>query len=441
MIKEAKKIYFVGIGGIGISALARILRAEGKEVAGSDLAASEITEDLSNEGIKVDIGHKKENISRGTSLLIYSAAVPTDNPERVSAEDGGIPQLSYPEALGEYASDKKVIAVAGTNGKTTTTAMLAAILEQHRLDPIALVGSKVLAWNSNARFGQGKYFVLEADEYRRAFLNYSPDIAIITNIEPDHLDYFKDFDDIKQAFREFISKIKPDGVLIYNFDDPVAKELAHGAKVKKISFGHTDLAENTPKIILPGVELQTPGEHNKENALAAASAARAVGASRLSIMDGLNAFSGTWRRFQRLGKLGITEIISDYAHHPRGIEVTLRTMHDEYAGKRILAVFQPHQHNRTKQLFAEFVKSFCASQITNFVIAEIFDVAGREETADQDVSSEDLVREIRKCGKEAAYAKDLAQAEEIVRDLAPVTDAVIIMGAGDIYQVADNLVK
>lgn len=433
---EAKKIFVVGIGGIGVSALARILRGKGKSVSGSDVEGSEIVEDLRRVGIQVSIGHRAENLPEDCDLLIYSNAVPENNPERTRARSLKITALSYPRALGELLMDyEKVIAVAGTNGKTTTTAMIGWILVQTGFDPTVLVGSKVLAWNSNAHVGGQKYFVLEADEYKRAFLNYPADVAVITNITVDHLDYYRDFKDIQDAFLEFVDKIKPRGTLVADdlslFSLPRPGEgLWEGSnRVKKVKYAIFDY------------DLKVPGKFNQANAAAAAAACEALGVPKDKIARALASFIGTWRRFEKVGRLGKSLVISDYAHHPDGIKVTLQTGREEYPDKKILTVFQPHQHNRTKMLFKEFVRAFCQSPLQDFIIAEIFDVAGREETGDQDVSSKDLVREIEKCGKKVLYASDLRDCEQKVRAAAKNYDVIILMGAGDIYKVANKLVS
>lgn len=417
-----KKVHIVGAGGIGISALAKILEAQGISVSGSD----------------IEFGvHRAENLPSDAQLLIYSNAIPDTNPERQKARESEINQLSYPEALGEFAKGKKVIAVAGTNGKTTTTAMIGWIMEQAGLDPTVIVGSRVLDWNSNARSGKGEWLVIEADEYKRAFLNYEPDIAIITNIAEDHLDYYKDINDIKAAFRQFVRKIKPDGRLVYNSQD------------KNTASVISDLSRSDPgRTTLPmpgeGIEdwhLQVPGKFNQENAAAAAAVAKLLKIDDQIVKHALESFSGTWRRFERVGKLGNAEIISDYAHHPDGIRVTLAAAAESYPGQKILVVFQPHQHNRTKKLFNQFVAALCGSDIDHLIIAEIFDVAGREAQPDQDIRSRDLVREIKKCGKQAEYVPDLADCENKIRAGAGNYDMILIMGAGDIYKVANNLVK
>lgn len=442
MLETAKSIYVSGIGGIGVSALARILKSEGKQISGSDLETSEITSDLEKLGVKVMIPQKAENITLAYDLLIYSTAVPDDNPERKQARKLNIPELSYPEALGELAkSYEKVIAIAGTNGKTTTTAMIGRILEEAYEDPTVVVGGKVLAWNSNARVGSKKYLVLEADEYRRAFLNYRADVAVITNIEADHLDYYKGIEDIKSAFSELLKNAKPGAAVIYNADDKATAQVVGESRgLTKIGFGFSSAADINPQS-MPNLHLLIPGRFTLANALAAAAATHHLGISWLNIRKGLENFTGTWRRFEKAGMIGKTDIISDYAHHPTGLKVFLETAFDVYAGKSILLVFQPHQRNRTKNLFKDFVKSMCESGVNDFILPEIFDVPGREAEKDQDVSSKDLVRELRACGKHSEYAADLKEAEAMIREGLSAYDVILIVGAGDVYKIANNLVR
>lgn len=407
-----KKIHFIGIAGVGISGLAELLRRLGVRVSGSDLEAA---------------GHRAENVPSDAGLVIYSNAVPEDNAEREKARRLGIRQLSYPEALGEFCLGKKVIAVAGTNGKTTTTAMIGWIMQEAGLDPTVIVGSKVLAWDSNARLGKSEYVVLEADEYRRAFLNYEPDVAVVTNVALDHLDYYKDMEDIKTAFFQFTQKIKPGGNLVFNVADKNATWVAEKYAGESIGFSEAG-----------NFKLRVPGEFNQANASAAAAAARVLGISQNTIEKALARFTGTWRRFERAGLFGSAEIISDYAHHPTAVAGTLKTAAELY-GSKVLAVFQPHQHSRTKKLFSEFVKAFCESSVQDIIISEIFDVAGREKASDQDISSQDMAAEIEKCGKNATYAKDLGECERVIREIGKDYQAIIIMGAGDINKMAEAL--
>ncbi|OGE84202.1 MAG: hypothetical protein A2846_02480 [Candidatus Doudnabacteria bacterium RIFCSPHIGHO2_01_FULL_49_9] len=422
MEKKYNKIHIIGSQGIGLSALAGLLSAAGARISGSDLETG---------------GHGAANVPLDADLIIYSNAVPSDNPERDRARELKIPESSYPQALGEFARGKKVIAVSGTNGKTTTTAMIGWIMEKAGFDPTVIVGSSVLDWNKNYRAGKGDWIVLEADEYKRAFLNYVPDIAVITNIALDHLDYYRDLDDIKQAFTEFITKLKPSGILVYNLEDENTVAVSSDPSP---GDGEGQRERSLIGFVHGNFKLRVPGQFNQQNAAAASAVCRVLGISQKTIEGALATFRGTWRRFERVGRLGSTEIISDYAHHPDGVRAVLAAANEIYGGKT-LAVFQPHQHNRTKKLFAQFVEAFSASPVNDIIISEIFDVAGREQTADQDVSSKDLVREIKKCGKHVIYANNLQDCETMTRELAKDYNAIIIMGAGDIYKVADKLVN
>lgn len=432
-MKKTKQIYIVGIGGVGVSALARLLQARGDIVRGSDFAGSEIAESLRNDGIDVVIGHGPDNISADIDELIYSLAVSKDNPERIRAGQFKIPQISYPSALGALARDYKVIAVAGTNGKTTTTAMIACLLESQGFDPTVVVGSMVNDWHSNARLGTSKYLVLEADEYRRAFLNYHPDIAVVTNIEPDHLDYYRDISDIKSAFREFVSQIKPGGTLIYNQDNPNARELGEAFLGLKIPFSN-----NASKFSL---HLQLPGKYNRENALATVAVGKLLGIEDQTMLSSLASFAGTWRRFQLVGMAGHVQIISDYAHHPDGLRALFDGINEKYPDKKILMVFQPHQHNRTKKLFYDFVKVISESMISDFIIPEIFEVHGRESVFDLRISSRDLVKAISTSGKNCEYSANLTETESMVRQKLNAYNVIIFAGAGDIYKIAEKLVN
>lgn len=439
MFEQGTKVFFSGIGGIGVSGLAGLLYERGVNVSGADLAESESTNMLREIGVKITIGHAEANLPDDASLLVYSSAVPSENPERRKAARLNLTQMSYPEALGELTKAYRLVAVAGTNGKTTTSAMVATILETAGLDPTAVVGSKVIAWGKNYRVGRSRYFVLEADEYRRAFLNYHPEIAVVTNIAADHLDYYRNLADIQSAFRGFAASRCPQGILVFNADDGNSRGLAQSPG-KKLTFGFSKKADLNWSSF-GRVNLSVPGRIYQEDAAAAAAASTALGVSKSNIVAGLRAFRGTLRRFEKVGSFSGAAIISDYAHHPDEIRGTLEIAEGLYDPARVLVVFQPHQHNRTKTLFKEFTKAFCENRIKDFLFPEIFDVAGREERPDQDISSRDLAESVEKCGKNASYAIDLSDAEVQVRAIAEQYEAILFLGAGDIYRLADRLVK
>lgn len=456
-LKEIKKVYFVGIGGIGVSALAKMMLLLGKKVVGSDLSFSEITNDLEKKGAKIFIGHQKENLDRRTDLLIYSPAVPENNPERMVAKELNIQEISYPEFLGELSKDYFTIAVSGTNGKTTTTAMLGLILEKAGLDPTVIVGSEVKSFpEGNFRLGKSRYLVVEGCEWNAHMLKLHPQIIVLTNLEEDHLDYYKDLDDIIFHFQKYIDRLPKDGKLILNNDDQNLRPKLL-AKNEVIKYGIKNLAEMMAEKVeinagcqkfdliigakVCQIKLKIPGLFNVYNALAAATAAFKLGVKPEIIKETLENYTGAWRRFETrslvINNLSL-EIISDYAHHPTAIQGTIKAAKEFYPGRRLFVVFQPHHHNRTKTLFNDFVKSFDLADIV--IIPEIYGVAGRELKADENVSSKDLVKEVaERINKKIIYAKDLIETKKIILENIQDNDVLLIMGAGDIYKVAEEL--
>jgi len=465
-LQKVKKIYFIGLGGIGVSALAKMMVQRGKKVSGSDLNFSEIIKKLEKMGVKFYQGHQAENLSADTDLIIYSPAVEKNNPERIKAKKLSIPQLSYPEFLGELSKEKFTIAVSGTHGKSTTTAILGLILEQAKLDPLVIVGSKVPQWNGNLRMTQTNtdstrtntdsrcrsVFVVEACEWRAHMLNLSPKMIILNNLELDHTDYYKDINHLIRTFKIYIKKLPKDGIIILNADDVNLKKLK--SKNKTITFGIKNQAEVMAKNIITrhgeqvfdlyfhgkvyNFRLKVPGIFNVYNVLAATAGALALGVKPEIIKKSVENFYGIWRRFEKIGEYKKAIIISDYAHHPTAVLNTIQAAKEFYPGKRIMAVFQPHHHNRTKKLFKEFIKCFKGAGLT--IISEIYDVAGREEEMDQDVSSKDLVKAVQKNGQKVLYGQDLKETKKLILENIQPNDAVLIMGAGDIYQIANDLV-
>ncbi|MFA5070088.1 MAG: UDP-N-acetylmuramate--L-alanine ligase [Patescibacteria group bacterium] len=460
-IGQAKKIHFVGISGIGISGLAKICLEMGKQVTGSDLTESIVSKGLMKSGARIIIGKQEEkNVPEDTDLLIYSNAVPETNPERKKAAENRIAQLNYPQALGGLTRDKKLICVSGTHGKTTTTAMIVSVLRAAGKDPSFIVGSYLPEIGGNAKLGQSELFVIEADEYARAMLNYYPDYLIFTNIEADHLDTYKDIDDIKETFKKYVAHLSVSGTLIANIEDKNVKEIAAVCPAKIVYYGLKH-GQIKPTLLLSAkkgfsfsfaniqISLSVPGLHNVYNALAVLGVARELGIEEKAIKKGLEDFKGTWRRFEHLGDYNGLPVISDYAHHPTEIRALLSAAKQAYPKKRIVVVFQPHQHNRTKNLFKDFVRAFDAAHLV--ILNEIFEVAGRENERDQDVTSQDLVRELKKRNrwrllfqnykKEIYYAGDLKESEEMVRKMAKKNDVLLIAGAGEIYKVSENLIN
>lgn len=461
-LKKIKKIHFVGIGGIGISAIAKMMMKEGKKVSGTDLVISEIAEELKAKGAKFYKGHNARYLGKDTDLVIYSPAVPKGNPERKKARKLKIPELSYPEVLGILSRGKRTIAVSGTNGKTTTTAFSGLMLEAAGFDPTVIVGSKVKTFKEgNLRMGKGKYFVVEGCEWRAHMLNLLPYGIVLTNIEEDHLDYYRDLNHIIKTFEEYIQKLPKDGFLVLNADDPVSRRLKF-PNVKVLTYGIKNKAQLVARNIKVKKEKQlfdlvrdgkklgafsvfVPGRFNIYNALAASSMALELGVSVDTIKKVLEGFPGTWRRFERIGKRGGAQIILDYAHHPTAIRETIRATKEFYPKKRILVVFQPHQHSRTKKLFYDFISSFDEADL--IILSEIFDVVGREKEKDRNISSKDLIRELikryrdRAIEKKVLYAKDLDETKKLVLKNFKKNDVVLIMGAGDIYKIGEELVR
>lgn len=461
----ARKIFFVGIGGIGVSALAKLFKSQGKKVIGSDKYSSEITDDLKKQGIKVYIGHQKKNLDSDTDLVIYSPAVKQEIPERKKALKLGIKQLSYPEALGLITRDKYTIAVSGTHGKSTITAILGLILTEAGFDPTVIIGSKVgLFNNSNLRIGKSNYFVVEACEWRAHMLNLKPRVVILTNIERDHLDYYKNLGNIKKAFKEYVGRLFENDLLIFNADDEVCFKIAESPKCRKVSYGIKNKKADCRAINIKIEDqiqafeliyqrknfgkftLQIPGQFNIYNALAASACTLKLGVKSQIIKKVLADFKGIWRRFEVInadkrgytrlpaGRQGFTPkitLISDYAHHPTAIKETIKAAKEFYPDRRLVVVYQPHHFDRTRRLFKEFTKAF--DQADLIILNEIYDVPGREST--KDISSRDLVKKLKKRGLAAFYTKNLVETKRLLLKNIKINDLVLVAGAGDIYKL------
>ncbi|HBF66840.1 MAG: UDP-N-acetylmuramate-L-alanine ligase [Candidatus Uhrbacteria bacterium GW2011_GWA2_53_10] len=466
--KNITAAHCVGIGGIGVSAVAKLLAAAGVRVSGSDIEESFIIEELRARGVAVVLGHRAENVPSDAQLLVYTPAAGENNPERVRARELGVLQMSYPEFLGELSRSYKTIAVSGTHGKSTTTAMIGLILEAAGFDPTVIVGSRVPAFpDGNLRVGNSEWLVVEACEHQGNMRHISASVAVVTAIEKDHLDYYRDLAHIVAAFQEFIDVARVDGTVVFNADDERCAGLALGAR-QGVEFGieheatwvARDRAVRNKKqefVVYNNREncglwsLAVPGIFNVRNALAAGAAAFVVGVPVGVIRDTLAKFTGIWRRFELVGVMpGVgAHVVSDYGHHPTAVRVTLEAAREQYPGHRIVLVFQPHQHNRTKNLFDDFVEALCGADV--LIGVEIYDVAGREEERDQSVSTLTLVeaveKRVQRNGYEGpepeavVYAAGLNEAEELAREYAREDDVILVMGAGDVWQVAGRLVR
>jgi len=482
---KISKIHFIGVGGIGLSAIARLMKKGGKEASGSDLSRSLVVESLEKIGIKIYIGQSEKNINKNIDLVIYTTAVLEENPELKKARELGIKTITYPESLGLVFNDKFGIAVCGTHGKSSTTAMAGLLLDDAKLDPSVIVGSIVPRYKSNLRAGKSKYFLIEACEYERAFLNYYPQIIILNNIELDHTDYYKDIKDFRSAFEEFAGHLPEGGILICNGDDEQVSSIKYQvSNVVKFGFGeNNDLVGKDIRFEAGKVKfnvkykgkdlgefvLKVPGKFNIYNSLGVISLGLSLDIPVDVIKKSLAGYSGIWRRFEIKGEYKGVPVISDYAHHPTAVKSTIEAAREFYPGKRIFAVFQPHQHNRTKKLYKDFLESFDAADV--IILSEIFDVAGREEKQDQNISSYNMAEDIKKkleignCppkaeklensipplkkgargisnleSKNIFYAKDLEETRKLIDEKIKPDDILLIMGAGDIYKMADEMV-
>jgi len=414
------KVYFIGIGGIGVSALARFYLEKGWEVFGSDVCQSGITNDLEKQGIKIIIGQKEENISNKFDLIVFSPAAKENNPELKKAREMGLKTLSYPQALGELTKEYFTIAVSGTHGKSTTTAMLSLILIKAGFDPTVIVGTKLKEFNdSNYRGGKSEYLLIEACEHEASFLNYWPQVIVITNIDADHLDYYGNLENIKKSFKKFVSHLKENGVLIKRDD-------------VEIEFPRTIEFSLKEKGVLKDV-LKIPGEHNILNGLAALKTARALGIDDNVSLSALSQYQGAWRRLEETKLPGFV-LIDDYAHHPTEIKATLRAVKEKYPYQKVYCVFQPHQYQRTKLLFNDFISVFkeAISQklIDKLMFLDVYDVKGREgNEKEKKYNSELLAKAVgAKRVEEKSLKKELEGGE-----------VIIMMGAGDIYNLSEEL--
>ncbi len=426
--KEIKKAHFIGIGGIGMSALARMFMHRGVVISGSDSAQSELTKALEGEGASIVYKQVAENISQNSNidLVVYTDAIQQDNEELISAREAGITTMSYFEALGEVAKEYKVIAIAGTHGKTTTTAMTAQAMISAGLDPTAIVGSlvdfgsnnfkrsdlqgEVRPLTTNFRAGSGEYLLVEACEYKRHFLQFDPYILAVTNIELDHPDYYKDLADVEDAFAELASK-----------SEIVLSE------------------DSIQKYMLRVPELQVPGEYNKKNAALALAICDELGADIERVKSALHEFTGTWRRFEYKGvtKSG-AKVYDDYAHHPTAINAMLKGVREHFDDAKIIIVFESHTYTRTAELMDDFAQSF--QDADEVIIAPIY--AAREEAIDG-VTAEALAQKvaIHRNSDTVQFTKTLEEAVTKANELGQKGDIIIFTGAGDLYRLVSSIIQ
>ncbi len=455
-LKKFKHIHCIGIGGIGLSAIAEIFLTRGYKISGSDMKESEVTDKLIDQGAVIYLGHRAKNIS-GADLVIYSSAVAQDNPEIVAAMENNIPTASRAEVLGALMKEyENSIAIAGTHGKTTTTSMVSLILENCGKDPTILVGGNLQEINGNVKIGDSGYFVTEACEYMDSFLSLCPKIEIILNIDSDHLDYFKDIEHIANSFDMFAKLVPENGTVIAFDANPFVNSIIDELNSRVVTFGFsercdyyaTDIEFNSSGMpsfqlhhdgeVLCTMQLSIPGEHNIANALAAFACCYGLGVPVESIKSTLESFTGTQRRFDIIGITSNNiKIVDDYAHHPTEIKATLKAAQN-VPHKDLWCLFQPHTYTRTLALFDEFAESF--EEADKIVIAEIY--AAREKNIYK-ISSKELVSEIKRANpaKEVYYFGNFDEIANFVLNNAQNGDLVITMGAGDIYKVAEIILE
>lgn len=424
-LSDIKKVHFIGIGGIGMSALARLFLSEKKVVSGSDRSPSDITRSLEREGITFFSEQRAENILEDTDLVVYTEAMPKDHEELVHARELGISTMNYFDALGMIANEYYLIAVAGSHGKTTTTAMIIDILESAGLDPSGIVGSLRASTKSNYRAGKSKYFVVEACEYKRDFLSLTPDVLVITNIEHEHVDYYKDLTAVQEAFREFAGQVREGGAVIVNFGGENIAPILEGLTVSVVDYG---------KYFDPLLKLKVPGVHNQLNASAALAVAERVGIKKEVAENALTQFAGTWRRFEYKGEVNGAKVYDDYGHHPTEITATIRGARELYPERKLTLVFQSHTYTRTNELFEHFVDALGLADMT--YILPIY--AAREENV-SGISHTMLADSVVEKGRPAIALDTFDETVARITATANENDLILVMGAGDVTQVADML--
>lgn len=433
-----KIVHFIGIGGIGMSALARWFKAHGYIVQGSDLSKSTITTELALDGIRVIIGkHRALNIPHDCSRVIYNQAIDAENLELLEAQRRHIPIASYPQCIGELTRLYKTIAIAGAHGKSTTTALIALILEKARFDPTVIIGTKLKEFgNKNFREGKGEYLVLEADEWKNSFGHYFPYAALITNIDREHLDYYKNLSAIKKAFLNFIQHVNPEGFVVLNKENAMLYTMRK--KIKKATVWYT--INSKEKTAIKKI-LQLFGVHNLSNAIGAYTLCRALGVKKNIILKAIAVYKGSWRRSEYRGEYKSAKVFDDYAHHPTEIAATIAAFKEQLPDYKLIVVFQPHQRERLKLLFDDFTRAF--DKTDELILWEVYDVAGREEQKNPYNTARLADAITDRWGKSIIVVKKItALRMTLALLLAPRSkNAILMMGAGNINEITDQLIK
>ncbi len=455
MFSSIKKLHFIGIGGIGMSGIAEILLDQKFKISGSDRSLSEVTERLQKLGATIYEGHHAENIADDVDTVVYSSAVQPDNPEMIEAQRRKIPVVRRAEMLAEVMRLKYGIGIAGTHGKTTTTSMTSLVLMEGGLDPTVIVGGKLSGLGgTNARLGRGEFIVVEADEYDRSFLSLTPAIAVLTTLETDHLDCYRDLDNIKSAFIQFAKKVPFYGFIVLCLDEPALLDIMpHLSKKKIVTYGLNPQADvqamdishknnmSTYTLVCRGEELgtitlQVPGNHNVQNSLGAIAVGLELGVPFAKIKAGIEQFAGVYRRWEKKGEAHGITLYDDYAHHPTECKATLAGAKSGWR-RRVVCVFQPHLFSRTRDFYEDFGKSFLLSDV--LVVTDIY--PAREEPI-QGVTGELIVNAAKQFGhKDVYYVPDKKQVPAFLQTIVKQGDIVITMGAGDIWKFGEEFLK
>ena len=457
MFAKLQRIHFVGIGGIGMSGIAEVLLTLGYKVSGSDLRESQVTQRLASLGAIIFVGHGAENVT-GSEAVVTSSAVTRDNAEVQAARAQHIPVIPRAEMLAELMRLKYGIAIAGMHGKTTTTSMVAAVLAAGGLDPTVVVGGRVDAMGSNARLGKSQYLVAEADESDRSFLKLSPILSIVTNIDREHMDCYRDMDDVEQAFVDFMNRVPFYGAVIACLDDDRLRNLLPRLERRVVTYGASETADFRMRLLdchsqrtedgprsrfevsnrnkkIGEFDLHVPGQHNVLNATAAVAAGVGLDIPMEKIAEALKQFRGVDRRFQLKGTIGGISVVDDYGHHPTEIRATLAAAR-QCGFEKIHVIFQPHRYTRTRDLADEFATAF---ELADTV--QVLDVYAASEEPIAGVTGEDLADKVRAAGSEAQYVSSFADAATRIASLARDGDLVITLGAGNVYQIGPTVLE
>jgi len=450
-----RRVHMIGIGGSGMSGAAALLRDLGAVVSGSDLQTFDGLGQLVGSGVRVSIGHHETQLDAGVELVVVSAAVPETNPELTAARRRGLPVVKYAQLLGELTAVRQGVAIAGTHGKSTTTGMCVHLFREAGLSPSFVIGARSAQLGGGSGVGEGPHFIVESCEFDRSFLYLRPHLAAILNIEPDHLDCYRDLDDIVEAFARFAENVDPEGVLLANAEDRRAMHAASAARAPVETFGFCDEADWQAVNLradrgrygfdvrlrgsrLLSTSLAIPGRHNVANALAAVALAYHAGAEPERLAEALTTFKGVDRRLTWRGEGQGVTIVDDYAHHPTEIRVTIEAARDRYRPRRLWVVFQPHQDSRTRHFMDEFAASF--GQADEVIVAEVYRARDRGDPLGQAGSAE-LALRICRAGGRGQYVPTLGGAVEALCPHLAEGDLVLTMGAGDVWKVADELVQ